>query len=762
MYKSAAEETWSLAPSLHLVYSIPTPYDTIIQYTSSMLREVSIASAFDYPTVLKHLRDHCPNLQRLRITSKLLMTFDRFDEVLGAILQRVKRFKVTHDELSDAADPTERLLQAISHFQTYPRINSVDLEWPTRNLTALKAVLAKLPSLEEFRMPLHREHIDFFELFSESVLLERIGGLYGEIDGWLEFCLSWIPAMSDTRIGLNLSMAPITNGKLDSRFGFDKDIPVLLIPTAEISFLDFLKEVSSAGLQQQLKPDLLLSFIAQSVRSGGVDELIAFMLSPNAPPFLPRPQELARLLRTSVITMWSFISRLSRPTLEAIFKSMGAPEISPLSLVGSALSRSEFDPSIMKLFSEINIEGVSDSHMSQSLQDAAENWFVLASTPGAVKWLLNTLSDEKIRKSMVQPVPDGGFFRAVLWYCSLDRMDLVDALVEHFGDDSNFLFSFPDETQFMDFALYCRSKTDLDHLKRAVVATGSDLISPSTRAYVLWYLWDNPIQNEDTRKMLNYWIDVIAEGSEPDFGSLFFNDDSEEGEPILSKLASRGRPLELLPILIRFKNAISKQLPHMNVIPLLTHLHQRCASGLEAYYGEPAFDDTFSYFEKLFEDVVRLCISAGISPTAQLLPYCYGSDEITPSNYESTLFDLAHRVEFSSDNQHKAFSAWSIMDYTIQLWEGDAPAKTIATVLALWIDHVTKESFTFRGRRVSIMDVVLQENVATLIPDLEGVIKKLVGYGVRMSGTPNLEKLDIQAVEIYRDICKSLRNPLST
>jgi hypothetical protein len=116
------------------------------------------------------------------------MTFCRFDAILGSILERVKEFIVTPD-LTRGFDATERLLAVLSQCQNTPSISSLDLEWPTRNVTSLKAVLSNLPSLKTLRMPLK---VDFIELLSDWTSLEHVEGLRYVFPMHSNFSQKWI------------------------------------------------------------------------------------------------------------------------------------------------------------------------------------------------------------------------------------------------------------------------------------------------------------------------------------------------------------------------------------------------------------------------------------------------------------------------------------------------------------------------------------------------------------------------------------------
>jgi hypothetical protein len=165
MYKSAAEKTWSLAPSLHLKADISNPQTLIVCYTSLQLREIVLEGLIVDVDVYDHLRDHCPNLRRLSIAYDNIMHHYLSENTLGRILERLEEFKIHKGENFLKGDPTNRLLSAVSQCQRSPSITCLDLAWETQNLTFLKLILEKLPALKTFRMPLKRNCINLIDLF---------------------------------------------------------------------------------------------------------------------------------------------------------------------------------------------------------------------------------------------------------------------------------------------------------------------------------------------------------------------------------------------------------------------------------------------------------------------------------------------------------------------------------------------------------------------------------------------------------------------
>jgi hypothetical protein len=298
IHKSAAEKTWSLAPSLHLKVNIPNPYNSILCYTSLHLREVSLVSRLDYLSLLTHLRDHCPNLRSLSITTDLLMNFSRFDDILSSVLERLSELKV-HQQ-GAKSDGTRRLLAVLSRCQRAPAIEHLDLRWTTTNLAALKAILAKLPSLKTFRMPLNRDNIDFVDLFAGCESLETVGGLKTSKKPFHVFCRDWVAATSlSSKLGLNLCFIGISrvegtqDAELSQFLNEEKEISALVllrfVRRQAATPLQIFDDLAAAGLKQAFKMEYLIDFLSACVvcdRPEPLKELLRWMLSPASAAFL--------------------------------------------------------------------------------------------------------------------------------------------------------------------------------------------------------------------------------------------------------------------------------------------------------------------------------------------------------------------------------------------------------------------------------------------------------------------------------------------
>jgi hypothetical protein len=749
IYKSAAEEIWPLASSLDLTMDIPNPYDTIVCHTSLNLREISLVSHADYPTVLKHLRDQCPNLHSLSISSDLLRTFTRFDKVLGNIFERLKDFTVsTFDGFRNETDATGRLLKVVSECQSAPTIVSIALCWPTENETELKAVLSKLPSLTTLRMPLDAQQIDLIDLVSNCPSLERLRGLIFSAEPWFTRWPEWVSfaATSQTKIGLNLGFT-----ELEDEFPGSADVPALslMVLSESDTHAQHLSRLVDAGIKQKIDIDQVIEFLFYSIANkpfGEFEELVTYVSS-KSPPFLPPPQDLARLIRTSIDICCIMIRKLPVSTIEAIVKLVGIPEVSPFYLVYSALERVDFDPSFIKLLYNMNIEGLSESNPLPTHPAEMHQYFSTESSVDGLKWLLRTLGDAKSRECLtfVHPKYFASLTKtnAMLDYYMFRRTNLAKTVIQHFCDDSNFLFSFPNESLFESFTLYC-AHNDPDLFQRAVEATSLQLIPPGTRARVMAYFVAH-LDDEKFDSLLEFWVGTIRGGPEPDFGAAI------AGEPHIFSLPLHGRIRRFLSMWMKFKDTIMTQLGGLaDLTALITNLAYS-GEEIDRCIADQSFEPHLTALRTVLEDIFRMYSSTGRCATAVLMTYRF---EYTPE-FQSSLFDIALKTDFAIENgMHRSKFVAAMIKETIRL-RYDAQPTHFPQRVALWIDYADAESLATKHDDKTIIDVILKGPIACQFDDLELVMGELVRRGARRTRF-RAKNLDAQAVEIYNCALKQV------
>jgi hypothetical protein len=743
MHKSAAQKTWSLARSLDMEDVFQNPYKSIIRYTSHHLQNVSLVSSTDYLSVLKHLRDRCPNLRRLAITSYLLGTFNYFDQVLGSILERLKEFKVeTHFHEMNASN---RLLAVLSHRQNIPSIVHLDLGWRPPNVTGLKALLSKFPALTSFRMPLRRVELEFTDFTSDIASREHGKSRFDQ--PWLQFCIQWIAAMSHTKIGVNLIVFGSANTWSSLSSGEERDdfvLSLILRDQAKPDPVQVLQNLAVAGLTQPIEIHLFMNFICAAIdsRPDRIKELLEYLLaSTSAAVFLPQPQELILHLRNS-ISVWSCMaSKLSASALEEVVKLIGSPLANPTMLFSKALMRVYFDPSVLNFFKRLNIDDLSELNM--------EEYFDCPLRVDTLKWLLNHFGGNDPKKLAIS-LPDGAWARQLVRYHELKKTDLANALVEYFVDIPNVLYSFPVQSDFIAFAQRCKQLNNLEDFKRAVEATGPHSLSPATRARVLYY-FSSSSKHKDFR---DYWTQVIFDGPEPDFvAPLILDDDSSSGTSLVITVLFHPYGLtELYPILIRFKDAMLSQLRGIEDVKILIRNLAHGVLRLETMQkSDSSLKVCFDSYRSFLEDIIRIHSAAGHCPSSALMPPLYHYDRIDPLNdIVCKLFDFAHRLDFSPENaRNHAKCVLEMIHLTFEDCSTYENPRNVLALVSLWIDKVTNQSVAEVA--AVALPIILQERDVFHFDAMESVIEKLVRCGGLLPDSKSVESFDPQALQIYRD-----------
>jgi hypothetical protein len=752
----AAQETWSLAPSLHLNVKALTPNASIVCYTSLHLREISLESRVDYLSVLKHLRDHCPNLRHLSITLYLLMTFPRFDMVLGSILERLIEFKVDNNDDS-GADATERLLAVLSHCQRTPSILNLELNWRTHHLAPLKAVLMKLPSLTSFRMPLCRHEINLIDLFSDCKSLESVGGLPLAINQpWYLFLPLWVAGTSHTKIGINIKAAELQKNLAEFFGDANTDVPAVLVSCLERRQtlpVEILSDLATAGLKQPIKLDILTKLLRFCLMLHDTERfmgLLGFLLSNTPPAFFPQPQELIQYLVNSVEIWRLLVDLLPASAVQAVVKLIGAPQIHPTKLISSLLSKPTFDPDIMTMFEGMDIEDLSEHNLEEYFNDV--------SSTRAIKWLLNHFCRGKSPKILAESLPDGAWGSLMLNFFSCDRKRLVDACEDFFGDASNVLYSFPRNNDFAQFAWHCLTSADLKLFKRGVECTRLDKITPASLARVLAH-FATFSGTEDNDEFLLFWLSTIKDGPEPDFTSPMLPEDPTDGKLVITDAMTAFRLLEFYPILLQFRDVILRQLRGLDASKqLIFELVEGIRYLKLSRFGNPSYVTYIQSYKSFLWDVIRLSSSDGHCPSAALINRLYFIDGTASTNIVSEAFSIAYQSDFSEENKvNRGKCVSEMMQQTVENYQLHENVANVASLVSLWIDHAKEESQLPRKPQLAaasgvMLGTILREDVSTCFSrDLEALIELLVRCGGRHDGPLNFSFLDPQAVEIYRD-----------
>jgi hypothetical protein len=569
-----------------------------------MLWSVSLEVIKDYPRVLKHFRDHCPNLRSLTVTKQHLKSFPRSNSVLRNILERLERFEVAQRWQSFAPDddsdevPQVCLLELFQGPGPVFKMEHVYFDFETRNHSVLKKLLGYMPSLVSVRMPLCVNCIYRQDYLSSCERLESIRGLKLKKGiNWFHFGIKWL----SKHHSLNLTFKCSDEAWITY---FDGELPLLRLMHRD-SQLDLMEFLTRKDFKQLKKPISAWHFIDVLMEgllgnSLGVRSVLELALSPSAPRWFPDRNELARVLRTESPLFWAeIVFELPFESIEPLVRLVGPPEeINCIGLILAGMRQSPFDPAVMNLIRDLKLGSCYESRLA--LCNILErNFFFEVSSPEQLRWLLEFLDDDQSRFQLTEADEDTGHRTPVLQYCFDGRNDVLQALYDHFGDNATFLFSFPNNMDtFVQLGYYCANYKDLELLKRGVKATGADKISPAVRGILLSFLCKKlwPEQKEIHVSMLQYWIEVLSEGPEPDFYA------SDYIPPLLGIAFAQEEGADLSEVWIRFQKTIFSQVRekkcHMEEL-VVSFFHKVRSIERLGLAGKYPIDFYCNFFEEL-------------------------------------------------------------------------------------------------------------------------------------------------------------------
>eukprot|EP01122_Echinamoeba_exundans_P005242 TRINITY_DN15406_c0_g1_i1.p1 TRINITY_DN15406_c0_g1~~TRINITY_DN15406_c0_g1_i1.p1 ORF type:complete len:359 (-),score=33.68 TRINITY_DN15406_c0_g1_i1:355-1431(-) len=135
--RSAKRVTWSLAASIAFDGKQRRPFDNIVQFTSSRLREVTLMTLRECPVIIRHLADHCPSLRVFRTEYPVLETFSIIIPDLARIVDRLTTLVIARPRFDDEEIEQESLNKLRTNFSSLLK----SLKHP-ENLTRLEICFA--------------------------------------------------------------------------------------------------------------------------------------------------------------------------------------------------------------------------------------------------------------------------------------------------------------------------------------------------------------------------------------------------------------------------------------------------------------------------------------------------------------------------------------------------------------------------------------------------------------------------------------------
>jgi hypothetical protein len=503
MCKSAPEETWANAPVIDAGKKIPHPYGTIFRYTSSKLEEVSLRYMQEFPTVLRHLADHCPRVTRLQLHPDLIVNFKMLVPLFSRIVGRITHLTISSLPFdSSQKEPANlgSLLKAIraifdsvegplkiTHLIFYRDIfGKIAVDQAT-----LQYLLQSLPALKhcEVPAPFNPNHVK--TIFGASEQLNYLEIYHqGNIMPFTRFC-DYLSALSATNVGFNLSLSS------------DSMVPDDMLNNEQrpkgAQFFDALMQTGARGsIGPQTVIDMLLHLCQENCIEEA-EEMVRLIMAKTC-PILPPASSLAPYHRQANSLWQEIIETGTFSLLKLCLEAFSFPEISKFRLRAWALQKPEFDAAYMDAISQ----APGPATLQLDMAHEVNSLFAFVGSPEALQWLLSQMSEEEAFLQL-HTSPKGITEAAPIF----NALRFESVLVSHFKQ-SNILSFANDEPGFVYAVRHCAQHQKTDLFKRIATATGPTM-SPLASADVLLLL-------VDSKDMLSFWISFLNENSiVPDF-----------------------------------------------------------------------------------------------------------------------------------------------------------------------------------------------------------------------------------------------------
>jgi hypothetical protein len=511
-------------------------------------------------------------------------------------------------------------------------------------------------------------------------------------------------------------------------------------------------------LKQPIKAAHFIELILESFAENAVDVLpvLELAMSESTPRWFPPRDEIVDVLRTSAPIFWHNLLRdFTVQSIESVIKLVGNPhEINFRGVVTAGLQRIPFEPDFMKLVYNLNFSGVCAANLLPLDHIDEPNYFFKVESPEALEWLLKLLGDEECRIQLRLANDSTHNRTALVQYYHDSQLDLVQVLLDYFGDESSFLFSFhDDDAKFLSFARFCAVADNLELLKRGVEATGLSNISPGARIIFLGFLCQYANSKNTRREMLNYWIEsVVSDGPEPDF----FAQGLTKKPALFEMTAPMKSTMPMFQVWVKFRSAITRQVREKN------RYADEIVNAFYAmiiFFEEELEAEKIDFYIDLFEELVQISSESGQCPTALVLRSILEKDPefLAMDTLNHRLFDICYRRDFSAQNSkwHSSYAAKLIQE-SIHNWKDPKrPISAASRLVSIWIDFATEESLRTNINSKNAIDTLCNVFLARHLTDLETLIPSLVQRGGRLTSLP-CSDIDVEALEIYKDALRSI------
>jgi hypothetical protein len=459
---------------------IRSPYDSIFQYTGSSLRSVSLSNQFDYPLILRHLIDHCPNLESLSIPSNLLNMFPAITRRLAALLPRLTRFCVPDGvvvHLYDVFDMCDSPLNITELILSFWRCSELGIYF--------ERILSKIPRLRRLRACIPSRFVDLVLTLPRLECLEGIEVPEPFEDE--EAALEFLRPFGASKIGGNLTVS--LHGAKLSLVGLliESNIATLRIPVI----------LKTAGINSKISVLDALDALLQLYKTPQEFDAFLNLIGSNNKPPLQDPHPASDVAVAAPLLPDSSIK---------LFKStFVSAKVAP-SLVTTIL----LDPDRRQLLFDLGLVTVDDlTHPTRS----KNNLFFHIASLWSLEWLLSIMSKDDAARLLREPAP--GVEGGCLIFRFLPHPPFVSVIAESLAGLPIFSFPRPEEL------LLALSKgfSSVDTLKHIVDSNDIRILPRETRGDLLWSMMcTNFCFNPG---IFDYWMGILQSPAFTDKPNLF-------------------------------------------------------------------------------------------------------------------------------------------------------------------------------------------------------------------------------------------------
>jgi hypothetical protein len=770
------------------------PYDTILQHASHNLRAITLDGLRQLPAVLQHLVDHCPSLQRLVVSSRLLIHLQSYKKRFASLLERASELDVRK---SPPKDVSSRFWPADSDTDlSDAEINAIDvIEDPSAILSALNSILVecerplpistfkfgdcihfrhsievknivdKMPRLES--VSVHTRDVDptfFAEMFcgcGSLRTIDRIGASFSSPAPWANFGIIWLRRMKSSRVGINIRFYVISGneGTEDDL----QDISILDLMLQTVSGLEVIRILQKCGLSEPVSLSNTLSFIVACfhLRKAEFVPLLKLLVAPAdgnpIAPFLPTPADLKAYLTCSLhfwdpLVVYSPMNILLE-TLEVMGPRSDIPLL-PEEALYLAMARDPWDETILI---EMERKGLFErSIFKRSTPKHAPHYFWACNCFEAVKWLLDYFGLDEALKQLLAPWDVFSHYGQYL-ICT-ERLGILHRLIPLLGPASQGLLTFPNDATFALICNVLNSHSDLQLIDWIRAIRGANNIGSILRGNLVV---DCIVCAHEQRNIalanntFTYWHSMIVrDGVRPDFTNRVLSLSSLANSFVTTPSPST---LSLLICLIReFNEDMVNQVPRFPSQDLPIFLRSFFQIALRSH-----FSDLPKETSMLLDNFIK-CVAASASRRG--LPACTelvsAQTQLWNANMNFSmpkareLFAEIARFDFSDATSFEFQSGCRARLRRLFIRAAHESSrkddKSIFIAFVDWLEYLDATELNSDRSGVCVMQILVDGHYSNHFEGKTELIRRLVGRGARLPEQTVCE-LDPEAIKTYRD-----------